>query len=59
MAPMRYVDDAGQPTTVYPFNPAGAPLGIAGLCSADGRHLAVMPHPGALVRRGFCELIIG
>jgi len=23
----------------------GSPLGIAGLCSEDGRHLAIMPHP--------------
>lgn len=29
----------------YPFNPNGSPEGIAGLCSADGRHLAMMPHP--------------
>jgi len=29
----------------YPFNPNGSPLGIAALCSPDGRHLALMPHP--------------
>ena len=29
----------------YPANPNGSPEGIAGLCSADGRHLALMPHP--------------
>lgn len=29
----------------YPANPNGSPHGIAGLCSADGRHLAMMPHP--------------
>lgn len=29
----------------YPANPNGSPSGIAGLCSADGRHLAMMPHP--------------
>lgn len=29
----------------YPANPNGSPEGIAGLCSADGRHLAMMPHP--------------
>ena len=28
-----------------PFNPNGSPAGIAGLCSPDGRHLAMMPHP--------------
>jgi len=45
LAPLYYVDDAGRPTETYPFNPNGSPGGIAGLCSADGRHLALMPHP--------------
>lgn len=45
LAPLRYVDDRGEPTEVYPFNPNGSPRGIAGLCSPDGRHLAMMPHP--------------
>ncbi|XP_020810796.1 phosphoribosylformylglycinamidine synthase [Drosophila serrata] len=42
---LQYVDDNGQPTERYPLNPNGSPLGIAGLCSRDGRHLALMPHP--------------
>ena len=29
----------------YPHNPNGSVHGIAGLCSDDGRHLAMMPHP--------------
>jgi len=29
----------------YPANPNGSPHALAGLCSADGRHLAMMPHP--------------
>ncbi|MHB8831088.1 MAG: phosphoribosylformylglycinamidine synthase [Patescibacteria group bacterium] len=45
IAPFRYVDPKGQTTTAYPFNPNGSPHGIAGLCSEDGRHLAMMPHP--------------
>uniref|UniRef100_K7GDK9 phosphoribosylformylglycinamidine synthase n=1 Tax=Pelodiscus sinensis TaxID=13735 RepID=K7GDK9_PELSI len=45
LAPLRYVDDQGQPTLEYPLNPNGSPQGIAGLCSPDGRHLAMMPHP--------------
>ncbi|MEJ2203412.1 MAG: phosphoribosylformylglycinamidine synthase [Gemmatimonadota bacterium] len=45
LAPVRYVDDAGEPTTTYPFNPNGSPHGIAALTSEDGRHLAIMPHP--------------
>lgn len=45
LAPLRYLDDHGHPTEEYPLNPNGSPLGIAGLCSTDGRHLAMMPHP--------------
>jgi phosphoribosylformylglycinamidine synthase len=45
LAPLRYVDDENNITTEYPFNPNGSPYGIAGLCTADGRHLAMMPHP--------------
>jgi phosphoribosylformylglycinamidine synthase len=45
MTPMVYVDDDGEVTENYPFNPNGSTEGLAGLCSADGRHLALMPHP--------------
>jgi len=45
LVPLRYVDDTSQPTQAYPFNPNGSTDAIAGLCSADGRHLAIMPHP--------------
>ena len=45
LAPIRYVDDAFLPTEAYPMNPNGSPDGIAALCSDDGRHLAIMPHP--------------
>ncbi len=44
-APLVYVDDNGKATESYPFNPNGSPDGLAALCSADGRHLALMPHP--------------
>ncbi|MFA6416952.1 MAG: phosphoribosylformylglycinamidine synthase [Patescibacteria group bacterium] len=45
--PIRYVKDNGEiaKREDYPFNPNGSPDGIAGLCSADGRHLIMMPHP--------------
>jgi phosphoribosylformylglycinamidine synthase len=49
LAPVRFVDDAGEVTQRYPFNPNGSANGIAALCSPDGRHLAIMPHP----ERGF------
>jgi phosphoribosylformylglycinamidine synthase len=45
LAPIRFIDDDGTATETYPLNPNGSPLGIAGLCSPDGRHLAMMPHP--------------
>lgn len=45
MTPMVYVDDDCLATEKYPFNPNGSVEGLAGLCSEDGRHLAVMPHP--------------
>ena len=45
LAPIVYVDDSGKRTESYPFNPNGSPLGTAALCSRDGRHLAMMPHP--------------
>jgi len=48
LAPVRYVDDLNQHTESYPFNPNGSPKGIASLCSEDGRHLAMMPHPERL-----------
>ncbi len=45
LAPIRYVDDKNLITQAYPFNPNGSTNGIAALCSPDGRHLAIMPHP--------------
>jgi phosphoribosylformylglycinamidine synthase len=45
LAPVRYADDLGGITDAYPFNPNGSPAGITSLCSTDGRHLAMMPHP--------------
>lgn len=45
LAPLRYVDDDAVPTETYPLNPNGSPGGITALCSPDGRHLAMMPHP--------------
>jgi phosphoribosylformylglycinamidine synthase len=45
LIPLVYVDDETEATEKYPFNPNGSPDGFAGLCSPDGRHLAMMPHP--------------
>jgi phosphoribosylformylglycinamidine synthase len=45
LIPLRYVDNRGQRTMRYPYNPNGSPEGIAGVRSKDGRVLAMMPHP--------------
>ena len=41
---LRYNYDA------YPGNPNGSPVAVAGVCSPDGRHLAMMPHPERCLR---------
>ncbi|XP_021033904.1 phosphoribosylformylglycinamidine synthase isoform X2 [Mus caroli] len=50
LVPLHWADDDGNPTEQYPLNPNGSPGGIAGICSQDGRHLALMPHPERAVR---------
>lgn len=45
LAPIIYTDDNGKATEKYPFNPNGSAFSIASLCSPDGKHLAMMPHP--------------
>ncbi len=47
---MRYVDNQGQPTERYPFNPNGSPQGITGLTTQDGRFTIMMPHPERVFR---------
>jgi len=42
---LLYVDDNGDSTEKYPCNPNGSTDGLAGPCSSDGSHLALMPHP--------------
>ena len=51
LVPTTFLDDMGIPTEKYPFNPNSSPEGISSLCSPDGRHLAMMPHP----ERAFLE----
>ena len=50
LATLQYVDMRDQPTERYPFNPNGSSLGLAGLCSADGRVTSLMPHPERVFR---------
>ena len=47
---MRYVDNHGQPTEQYPFNPNGSPDGLTAVTTADGRFTAMMPHPERVFR---------
>ena len=42
---LRYIDTYGRVTEHYPLNPNGSADGVAGLSSADGRALILMPHP--------------
>jgi phosphoribosylformylglycinamidine synthase len=50
MVTLQYVDTREKVTDRYPHNPNGSPLGIAGICNADGRVTAVMPHPERVFR---------
>ncbi|RLV95517.1 Phosphoribosylformylglycinamidine synthase [Spathaspora sp. JA1] len=48
---INYVDNYGKVTEQYPFNPNGSPNGIAGISNANGRVLAMMPHPERVTRK--------
>lgn len=50
MGAMRFVDNAGQATEQYPFNPNGSPGGLTAVTTADGRFTAMMPHPERVFR---------
>jgi phosphoribosylformylglycinamidine synthase len=47
---MRYVNNRGEVTESYPYNPSGSPQGITGLTTSDGRFTIVMPHPERVFR---------
>ncbi|SCU84479.1 LAFA_0D10176g1_1 [Lachancea sp. 'fantastica'] len=50
LSSIRYVDNYGNVTKNYPFNPNGATQSIAGVRSPNGRVLAMMPHPERVCR---------
>jgi phosphoribosylformylglycinamidine synthase len=50
VAAMRFVDNHGQPTERYPFNPNGSPGGLTAVTTPDGRFTALMPHPERVFR---------
>lgn len=47
---LSFVDNYGKITEQYPQNPNGSPVGIAGVCSSDGRVTIMMPHPERVTR---------
>ena len=47
---MRYLDNAGRPSEVYPYNPNGSPQGMTGVTTPDGRFTIMMPHPERVFR---------
>ena len=46
----QYATTEGEATERYPLNPNGSEQGLAGMTAADGRVLALMPHPERVFR---------
>jgi phosphoribosylformylglycinamidine synthase len=46
----RFVDNRGEVTQTYPFNPNGSPQGVTALTTPDGRFNILMPHPERVFR---------
>jgi len=46
----RYVDNTGQPTQAYPFNPNGSDAAVAAVSNRAGNVLVMMPHPERVFR---------
>ena len=42
---LRYIDNHGRPTEIYPYNPNGSMGGVTGFTTTDGRFTIMMPHP--------------
>ena len=47
---MRYVDNRGTATEIYPLNPNGSTGGLTGVTTSDGRFTIAMPHPERVFR---------
>ncbi|MDB5936695.1 MAG: phosphoribosylformylglycinamidine synthase [Massilia sp.] len=47
---MRFVDNRGEATEAYPFNPNGSPQGLTAVTTADGRFSVMMPHAERVFR---------
>jgi phosphoribosylformylglycinamidine synthase len=47
---MRWIDNKGAPSEIYPYNPNGSPQGIASVTTPDGRFTVLMPHAERVFR---------
>jgi phosphoribosylformylglycinamidine synthase len=47
---LRYIDNRGAATEVYPFNPNGSPEGLTAVTTPDGRFTVMMPHAERVAR---------
>jgi phosphoribosylformylglycinamidine synthase len=50
VAAMRFVDNRGDATEAYPYNPNGSPQGLTSVTTADGRFTVMMPHAERVFR---------
>lgn len=50
LATVRYVNNLGDPTEIYPANPNGSELGLTGFTTENGRFSIMMPHPERVFR---------
>ena len=42
---LRFIDNRGEVTDTYPYNPSGSLGGLTGFTNDDGRFTILMPHP--------------
>ncbi|TFW11489.1 phosphoribosylformylglycinamidine synthase [Massilia arenosa] len=47
---MRFIDNRGNATEQYPFNPNGSPGGLTSVTTPDGRFTVLMPHAERVFR---------
>ncbi|GGZ00381.1 phosphoribosylformylglycinamidine synthase [Pseudoduganella plicata] len=50
IAAMRFVDNHGNATEAYPYNPNGSPGGLTSVTTPDGRFTVLMPHAERVFR---------
>jgi phosphoribosylformylglycinamidine synthase len=49
-AALRFIDNRGQATEAYPYNPNGSPQGLTSVTTPDGRFTVLMPHAERVFR---------